>query len=156
MVPGGRIAQALNSLQAGRDYIGVGVGALIFDNEGRILITQRGPKAKNERGLWEIPGGSVEYGETFEQAIIREIREELGIRIRVRSLHAVCDHILPEENQHWVSPTYICEIVEGVPSIQEPEKCSNWGWFTLQEAQLLHLSKVTQHDIEVLLQNPLG
>jgi len=140
----------------GVDYIGVGVGALIYNDEGKILVTQRGPKAKNERGLWEIPGGSVEYGETFEQAITREIREELGITIRVKSLHALCDHILPEEYQHWVSPTYICEIVEGEPVIQEPEKCSDWGWFSVEEMQKLPLSKVTQYDVAVLQENQLG
>lgn len=140
----------------GIDYIGVGVGALIYNDEGKMLITQRGPKAKNERGLWEIPGGSVEFGETFEEAIAREIQEELAITIEVKDLLSVCSHLIPEENQHWVSPTYICEIVEGDPVIQEPEKCSNWGWFTLEEAQQLPLSRVTQHDIAVLRQKQLG
>lgn len=140
----------------GVDYIGVGVGALIYNDEGKMLITQRGPKAKNERGFWEIPGGSVEFGETFEEAIVREIQEELAITIKVKDLLSVCSHLIPEENQHWVSPTYICEIVEGDPVIQEPEKCSSWGWFTLEEAQQLPLSRVTQHDIAVLRQKQLG
>jgi 8-oxo-dGTP diphosphatase len=137
-------------MQAGIDYIGVGVGALIFNSEGKFFMTLRGPKAKNERGKWEIPGGAVEFGETCEQAIIREVFEEYGIRIQVKDLLQICDHIIPDEKQHWVSPTYICEIVEGLPVIQEPEKCSDMGWFTIAEAELMPLSIVTQHDIEKL------
>lgn len=136
---------------AGTDYIGVGVGALIFDDQHRIFMSLRGPKARNESGKWEIPGGAVEYGETFEQAVVREVFEEFGITVRVKELLQICDHILPSENQHWVSPTYICEIVDGTPIIQEIEKCTEIGWFTLEEAAALPLSVVTKHDIEKLL-----
>ena len=134
----------------GIDYIGVGVGALIINDEGKCLIAKRGYKAKNERGLWEIPGGGVEFGETFREAIIREVREEIGIEIEVGVLLELCDHILPEEHQHWVSPTFFARIVSGTPQIMEPEKCDEIGWFTLDEAEKLPLSQVTQHDIHAL------
>jgi len=137
-------------MQRGIDYIGVGVGAAIFNKKGKLFITQRGPKAKNECGKWEIPGGSVEFGETFEEAITREIKEELGVDIKVIELLGVCSHIIPAEIQHWVSPTYICEIVKGIPTIKEPEKCSAIGWFTLKEAEKLPLSIVTSYDIGLL------
>ncbi len=88
-------------MKPGIDYIGVGVGALIFNDEGKIFLTLRGPKAKNERGKWEIPGGAVEFGETFEQAIVREIFEEHGIHIKVKKLLDICSHIIPDEHQHW-------------------------------------------------------
>ncbi len=42
----------------GKDYIGVGVGAMIFNDKGELLLAKRGQAAKNERGCWEIPGGS--------------------------------------------------------------------------------------------------
>ena len=137
-------------MKKGVDYIGVGVGAAIFDNEGRLFITKRGEKAKNERGKWEIPGGSMEFGETFEQAIKREIKEEVGVEIEVLELLGICDHIIPDEKQHWVSPTYICKIVKGIPRILEPEKCAEIGWFTLEEAESLELSIVTKYDLRLL------
>ncbi|MBI3342953.1 NUDIX domain-containing protein, partial [Candidatus Gottesmanbacteria bacterium] len=56
-------------MQRGIDYIGVGVGAAIFNRERKLFLTLRGKKAKNERGTWEIPGGSVEFGETLENAL---------------------------------------------------------------------------------------
>ncbi len=137
-------------MRAGIDYIGVGVGAAIFNNKGEIFITKRGPKAKNERGKWEIPGGSVEYNETFEHAIKREIKEEHGIEIEIIELLGICDHIIPDEHQHWVSPTYICKIIKGTPKIKEPDKCEQLGWFTLAEAEKLSLSIITTYDITLL------
>ena len=113
----------------GVDYIGVGVGAIIVDAEGRLFLARRGPEAKNERGLWEFPGGAVERGERLADALRREIREEYGVEIEVGELLDVVDHILPDEGQHWVSPAYVCRIVSGTPAILEPEKCADIGWF---------------------------
>lgn len=120
-------------LRRGIDYIGVGVGAVIVDARGRLFLARRGPKAKNERGLWEFPGGSVEFGETLADALRREMREEYGIEIEVGELLDVFDHILPAEGQHWVSPTFVCTIQAGEPVILEPEKCSEIGWFVPAE-----------------------
>jgi 8-oxo-dGTP diphosphatase len=120
-------------MRRGVDYIGVGVGAVIVDAEGRLFLARRGPRARNERGLWEFPGGAVEFGETLAQALQREMREEYGIGIAVGELLDVADHILPDEGQHWVSPAFICTIVSGEPSIQERAKCTEIGWFALQD-----------------------
>ncbi len=116
---------------AGRDYIGVGVGAMVFNKAGKVFLAQRGPEATNERGFWEFPGGSVEYGEILVAAIKREFFEEYEMEIEVIELLGVSDHILPEENQHWVSPTFIARHGGGAPKIVEPEKCSHIGWFSL-------------------------
>src|SRR3989344_6034961 len=139
-------------MKRGIDYIGVGVGAAIFNKEGKIFITKRGKEAKNERDKWEIPGGSVEFGETFEQAIKREIKEENGIEIEIIELLGLCDHIIPDEHQHWESPTYICKIKKGTPKIIEPHKCEEIGWYTIDEAEKLPLSIVTKYDISLLKQ----
>lgn len=115
----------------GIDFIGVGVGAVILNDQNQVFLARRGQKAKNERGLWECPGGSVEFGETLAAALQREMREEYGIEIEVGVLLDVVDHILPAEGQHWVSPSFLCWIVSGTPQIREPEKCSHIGWFSL-------------------------
>jgi mutator protein MutT len=135
-------------MRRGIDYIGVGVGAIIRDDQGRVFLAKRGPQAKNERGLWEFPGGAVEFGETLRDALAREIREEYGIVIRVEDLLTVTDHILPDERQHWVSPSFICRILEGTPAILEPEKCSAIGWFAPDEMPD-DLTQVTRHDLEL-------
>lgn len=130
--------------QRGIDYIGVGVGAIIHDDRGHLFLARRGPRAKNERGLWEFPGGSVEFGERLADALKREMREEFGVEIVVGELLDVVDHILLVENQHWVSPTFICHITSGTPSIREPEKCTEIAWFApnvVPEQELTQISR---------------
>src|SRR5271169_1959359 len=134
-------------MKRGIDYIGVGVGALIIDPDGRLFLAKRGPLARNERGLWEFPGGSVEFGETLANALIREMQEEFGVEILVGHLLDVVDHILPEEGQHWVSPTYICKIKSGFPTILEPEKCSEIGWFGIDKFPG-NLTQITRQNFE--------
>src|SRR5271157_2682098 len=134
-------------MKRGIDYIGVGVGALIVNSSGELFLAKRGPFARNERGLWEFPGGSVEFGETLASALQREMREEFGIEIIVGELLDVINHILPEEGQHWVSPTYICKIISGSPAILEPEKCSEIGWFSVDEIPT-NLTQITRQNFE--------
>jgi mutator protein MutT len=116
-------------MKRGVDFIGVGVGALIVDELGRLFLSRRGPQARNERGLWEFPGGSVEFGETLAAALQREMREEYGVEIEVGQLLDVVDHILADEGQHWISPTYLCRIRSGEAQLCEPGKSSEIGWF---------------------------
>jgi 8-oxo-dGTP diphosphatase len=133
-------------MKRGVDYIGVGVGALIVDDQGRLFFSKRGELAKNERGRWEFPGGAVEFGETLAGALRREMREEYGIEVEVGELLDVVDHILPDEGQHWVSPSYICRITAGEPRILEPGKCSALGWFAPEDVPG-ELSLVTRENL---------
>ena len=133
-------------MKAGIDYIGVGVGAILFDEGGRVFLAQRGPEAKNERGTWEFPGGAVDFGERLADALRREMREEFGVEIEVGRLVNVNDHLLPEEGQHWVSPTFECRLLGGEPRIMEPGKCSAIGWFSLDELPD-NLSVITRQDL---------
>ena len=141
-------------MKRGVDYIGVGVGAVIVDTAGRLFLAKRGPKAKNERGLWEFPGGAVEFGETLAEALRREMREEYGFEIAVGELLDVVDHILPAEGQHWVSPSFICSVVSGEPVIQESEKCCAIGWFAPEDLpkDMSQVSQVTQKNLKHYLE----
>jgi ADP-ribose pyrophosphatase YjhB (NUDIX family) len=120
-----------SSMVAGRDYIGVGLGALVFRRDGHVFLSRRAKGAKNERGYWEFPGGELEFGEKLDEGMRREFREEYGMDIRLLKLLGVFDHILEHERQHWVSITFIACHSGGVPRILEPQKCSAIGWFHL-------------------------
>lgn len=140
-------------MRRGIDYIGVGVGAIIVNARGRVFMAQRGPLANNEHGLWEFPGGAVEFGETLAAALQREITEEYGLQIEVRDLLDVVDHILPADGQHWVSPTYVCALIGGEAEIREPGKCSALGWFEPDDApdSLTQITRLNlQHYLERL------
>ncbi len=137
-------------MKKGIDYIGVGIGAVIIDKNGKMLLSQRGPKAKNERGKWEFPGGGVEFGDTMEATIKREMKEELGIEITTYEQLPVLDHIIKEEGQHWITSGFISRIKKGKPTIKEPEKCSALGWFSLSEMRKMNLSVPTKAYMKIL------
>ena len=137
-------------MKKGIDYIGVGVGAAIINKEGKVFIARRGKQTRNEQGKWEIPGGGINFSETLEHAVKRETKEEYGMEVEIIELLGVFDHIIPDDKQHWVSPSYICKLRSGTPQILEPEKCEEIGWFTLEEAKKLDLSLVTENDIKLL------
>ncbi len=115
----------------GKDYIGVGCGAFIINDKGELLLQLRNKAPEKE--YWSIPGGRVELFETFEEAVKREVKEETGVEVEVISLLGICDHIIKNEERHWVSPSYLCKIVEGEPQILEPTKHLDMKWFALNK-----------------------
>jgi mutator protein MutT len=139
-----------SAMKKGLDYIGVGAGAVIFNKDGKVFLAKRGLEAQNEKQKWEFPGGSVEFGETLENALVREIREEYGFVVEVLQLLDVVNHILPEEKQHWISPTYLCRYKNGKPSIKEPHKCEEIGWFNIGSIPIKELSRASQKSLQSL------
>lgn len=137
-------------MRKGKDYIGVGIGGIILNKEGKFLLIQRGKKSKNEVGMWGFPGGALEFGETIEEAIIREVQEELGVKIKPLKKLAPVNHRIPNEKQHWVAVPYICQLVSGRPKIKEPDKISDMRWLSLEDARELHLSLVAEEVMEKL------
>ena len=105
----------------------VGVGGLIFDKKKGFLLLLR--NRQPEVGYWSIPGGKIEFRESIEDALKREIKEELGVDVKVISLLGVTDHIIPKESVHWVSPYYLVKIISGRIKNMEPEKHSKIKWF---------------------------
>ena len=125
----------------GVDFIGVGMGAVIVNQEGKIFLAKRGKEARNNEGKWEFPGGGVKLRETLEDAIKREIKEEFGINIEPLEIFIVSDNII-ESEQHWVVIGYISKFLEGEPKIFEPHKCTEIGWFALDEIENLDLTEL--------------
>ena len=100
--------------------------ALIF-RSGHLLITQRHAHT-HLGGLWEFPGGKREPGESFEQCLVREIREELGVEIDVGELFAEIRHDYPEKSVHL--KFFRCTLPHGEP---QPLDCAAVKWITLAE-----------------------
>ena len=109
----------------------VGVGVLILDDRGRVLLTLR--NLPPESGCWSIVGGKVDFLETLEACAIREAHEEVGVHVRIEMLLCVTDHLLPQENQHWVSPAYLGRVLGGEARNCEPQKTREVRWFGLQD-----------------------
>lgn len=108
----------------------VGVGAMIMQ-EGEVLLVLR--KKNPEKDHWSLPGGKVELYETLEDAVKREIKEELNLEIQLDQLLCATNHILIEEAVHYVAPTYLAHITDGNTCLMEPDALGGMGWFPLDE-----------------------
>jgi 8-oxo-dGTP diphosphatase len=94
------------------------VAVALVDADGRVLISQR-PEGKALAGLWEFPGGKLEAGERPETALIRELREELGIDVAESCLAPLtfASHAYPDF--HLLMPLYVCRRWKGQVAAQE-------------------------------------
>jgi 8-oxo-dGTP diphosphatase len=79
----------------------------LVDIDGRVLLAQR-PEGKSMAGLWEFPGGKVESGETPEHALVRELREELGIDTSASCLAPLAFASHTYDDFHLLMPLYVC------------------------------------------------
>ena len=89
--------------------------AALIDPEGRVLLQQRAP-GRAMAGLWEFPGGKVEPGETPEAALIRELREELGIETEAACIAPAAFASEPLDERHLLLLLYICRKWRGIPA----------------------------------------
>ncbi|MGP3724905.1 (deoxy)nucleoside triphosphate pyrophosphohydrolase [Cereibacter sphaeroides] len=90
----------------------------LIDSDGRVLLAQR-PKGKSLAGLWEFPGGKVEPGESPEAALIRELKEELGIDTKASCLAPLTFASHAYETFHLLMPLFACRRWEGIPQPRE-------------------------------------
>jgi 8-oxo-dGTP diphosphatase len=100
------------------------VACALVDADGRVLIAQR-PEGKQLAGLWEFPGGKVEKGETPEECLIRELREELGIETQVACLAPLTFASHSYDDFHLLMPLYVCRRFSGIP---EPREAQALKW----------------------------
>ena len=100
--------------------------AAMIDGAGRVLIAQR-PADKQLGGLWEFPGGKVEMGEAPEAALVRELKEELGVDVSASALEpfAFASHAYPEF--HLLMPLYMIKSWTGEPVAHEAQALA-WAY----------------------------
>ena len=110
-----------------------GVGVLvILKCDKKILLGKR--KGSHGHGEWSFPGGHLEINETIEECGKRELLEETGIDLKIKSLNnnEYTNDIFLIEKKHYITlyqTYYLNELL--IPSLLEPEKCFQWGWFDI-------------------------
>lgn len=123
------------------------VVAAVIQHQNKILAVQRGPaKYAYISEKWEFPGGKMEAGETEEQTIIREIREELDMQITLRSKLLTVEHSYPDF--HLTMHTYLCQTAQSEPKLTEHLA---FRWLTMDELEELDWAGADVPIVEALI-----
>ncbi len=108
----------------------VGVGVFVF-KEGKFLLLKR--QGSHGAGTWSVPGGHLEFGESFGDTAHREVYEETNLKIKnVRFAAVTNDHFI-DESKHYVTVWLLAEWDKGKERIMESNKCTAKGWFNFSD-----------------------
>jgi 8-oxo-dGTP diphosphatase len=108
----------------------VGIGVFLI-KEGKFLIQKR--QGSHGEGTWSLPGGHLEFGESFEDTARREVKEETNLTIKNVRFAAVTNDIFADENKHYATIWVLSEWESGELTNMEPNKCTEQRWITLEE-----------------------
>ncbi|KAK2057466.1 NUDIX domain-containing protein [Colletotrichum caudatum] len=116
----------------------VGVAVIIQRKDGRIIVGQR--KSSHGAGTIQLPGGHLEFGESFFACAERETLEETGLRVRGAKLAGVTNDLFRDQGRHYITVFVRCEMEEedAEPVNMEPEKCAGWWWVAWREVRALN------------------
>jgi ADP-ribose pyrophosphatase YjhB (NUDIX family) len=127
-----KVASDKVDLKRGIDHIGVTVNFFIHDGKGKILLQKRSKNCRDEQGCWDIGGGAIEFGEELEEAVAREVQEELcAIPKKIEFVQVYDAHRDNNGTQtHWVAINFAVLVNPKNVKIGEPHKIDEIGWFT--------------------------
>ena len=100
------------------------------DAAGRLLLARRSVGARDEPGCWDTGAGALELGETFEEAVAREVREEYGTEPLRTRLLGVRNVLRTDPPSHWVALVFAVLVDPDAPVIGEPDRFDALGWFS--------------------------
>jgi 8-oxo-dGTP diphosphatase len=111
----------------------IGIGIMIENKKGELLLGLR--HGSHGEGEWCFPGGHVEFGESLEEAIRREVREETDMEVGKIELISVADEMryIATDGKHFVNIGFKAEYIGGEPKLKEPHKYKEWQWYKPNE-----------------------
>ena len=107
----------------------VGIAVFVLKG-GKILMLKR--KGSHGEGTWALPGGKLEFGESFFDTAIREVEEECGLKVSNPRFVCITNDIF-EEGKHYITVYIATDYVSGEAKIMEKQKASGMGWFNLDK-----------------------
>jgi len=110
--------------------VGVGVGIFIWRDGKFLMFRRKGAHASN---TYTLPGGHIEFGESWAETTAREAKEEVGVKLKNIRFVAATNDIMPADNKHYVSIWMEADWASGEPRILEPHKADTLSWQTFHD-----------------------
>ena len=130
----------------------VGVYGLILNQHNELLIVQRAPHDTHP-GIWEMPGGGLEYGEDVKDGVIREVKEEAGLDVTVLyPIGAVSG--FSSKKTHIIRIAYLCKVTEANQNVVLSDEHSDYRWMSLTEKPRENFSNFLKELLRGLTQHP--
>lgn len=137
-------------MRKGFDFIGVCVSFYCHDGQGNYVFHKRSEKCRDEHGHWDCGGGGIKFGESIEDAVRREVREEYGTEVLEMEPvgHSDVFRTIDGEASHWIAFRFKVLVSRDKVINNEPEKHSELGWFTLDNLPTPLHSQIP-HELEM-------
>jgi len=144
-----------NHVVKGVDFIGIAVAFFCHDGKGNVLMSKRSVNARDEHGKWDIGAGGIEFGQTVEETLQKEIKEEyctdivkaefLGYRTVLREIYG--------QNTHWIMFDFKVQVKPEMVKNGEPHKFESVDWFDINKipgdahSQIPNFIKLYRHKL---------
>lgn len=129
--------------------IRIRVAAIILENENLLLIAHK----KQNDIYWLLPGGGVNFGESLDSALKRELMEELGVSINVGEIALISDSIDPAGNRHILNIIFKCSLRDGKYSLGKDKRLHNFQFFGHEEVQQLQIFPPINKELNNIINN---
>jgi 8-oxo-dGTP diphosphatase len=107
---------------------------VVTNDEGKILMSQRHEYTNPFHGLWQLPGGGIEFGEHPKDTALREVREEVGLTVKLLTQHPfVFSYVSPDGDAHTIVLGYIAKHIAGEVDTSKDRNTGDAKWFTFEE-----------------------
>lgn len=121
-----------------------------FDGVDKVFMAKRAETKKFLPGVYELPGGHIDFGEETTDGLVREIQEEFGVKVRLGDPFAVFTYTNEVKGSHSIEVIYFAQLVDPDIKIRpNPEDHSTCGWFSKAELPQTFVSEKDTEDVEV-------
>lgn len=125
----------------------VGVGVFVLGHGGKFVMGVR--KGSLGSGTLALPGGHLDFGESFEECAAREVMEETGLKVQNVYFLTAVNSVLEKERKHYITIFMVAEAsADQEPQLMEPNKCEGWFWVTWEQMKSWAVSELSDHRLD--------